>query len=390
VDVGQAWQTQPEAVTFLSLLLNGLFTTAMALMCLTFLFAVRAVRDGDRRAVVWGGLCLLVLGNIHTYDVFAVWLALGLTAGFGIRDSGFGVALKRVGAMVLIGLPSVLWSLYATFSDPSFLAKGLTPTPAFRFVDYAVAYGLIGLLAVVGAVRLSRIPDPASRIPVFWALANALVLLIPVSFQRKMIEGLHLPLCILAGFAVSWIAQQITARLRERGKLKHAMERIVLTVCVAAVLCLPSNALFVSECLQSVKTNNEALLAVLQPPIYLDAADAAAMRWLSRNARRDDVILSSSLMGSTIPTVCPAKVWVGHWAETLHFPEHLRQANQLLGVAPTPQALRDCGITMLYYGPWESALGGAGVVDMGSAGLARVYSEHGVRIYRVPPPERTR
>ncbi|MEI6503583.1 MAG: hypothetical protein WCP21_21435 [Armatimonadota bacterium] len=45
VDVGQAWQIQPEAITFPSLLLNGLFTTSMALMCLTFLYALRALRD---------------------------------------------------------------------------------------------------------------------------------------------------------------------------------------------------------------------------------------------------------------------------------------------------------------------------------------------------------
>ena len=392
VDVGQAWQTQPEAVTFLSLLLNGLFTTSMALMCLTFLLALRAMR-GDRRAVLWGGLCLLVLGNIHTYDVFAVWVVLGVTAaignresGIGNRESGFGKRLATVAAMVAIGLPSVIWALYATYSDPSFLAKGLTPTPAFRFVDYAVAYGLIGLLAAVGAVlSFSRIPNPGSRLPVVWALANALVLFIPVSFQRKMIEGLHLPLCILAGFAVSWLAQQITRGLRERGKTKHAMERIVLTVCVVVVLCIPSSALFVSQCLESVKTNNAALLQVLQPPIYLDPPDAQAMAWLRGNATRNDVVLSSSLIGSTIPTVCPAKVWVGHWAETLHFRDRLRDANELLRAAPTPQALRDRGLTMLYAGPLEGALNGSAGLDLGSGGLQCVYDEQGVRIYRVPP-----
>ena len=297
--------------------------------------------------------------------------------------------------IILIGLPSVIWAVYATYADPAFLAKGLTSTPAFRLVDYVVAYGLIGLLAVVGAVvpslsckgRGSRGEADGGGVQ---APANAVVLLIPLSFQRKMIEGLHLPLCILAGFAVSWIAYAITRGLRERGKLKHAMERIVLTVCMVAALTVPSNALFVSQCLESVKTNNEALLTVLQPPIYLDAADAAAMQWLGQNARRDDVILSSSVMGSYTPTYCRAKVWVGHWAETLDFQKHLRAANQFFSVSPTPRALRASGLTMVYYGQWERAISGGGAVDMANAGLQMVYDEQGVRIYRVPPPGSSR
>lgn len=423
VDVGQAWQVQPEALTFPSLLLNGLFTTSMALMCLTFLYAIRALRYNDRKAVWWGGLCLLVLGNIHTYDVFAVWLALGLwglTNSVACRRCPWPPAADdpsrdecpqggvrgplRLVAMIALGLPTVAWALYATFSDPSFLAKGLTPTPAFRFVDYATAYGLIGVLAVVGTILAVRptlwsgnseeSPTRVSGVPVIWAVANALVLFIPVSFQRKMIEGLHLPLCLLAGLAVSWLGSVITTNLRRQGKHKHAMERIVLTVCAVTVLCIPSNALFVSQCLQSVKTNNEQLLAVLQPPIYLDAPVAAAMQWLAANARRDDVIVSSSLMGSYIPTYCPAKVWVGHWAETLHFQDRLAELQPVFGATDPSDLLgqlRQKRITMVFYSQYEQALAGPKQQRFEQAAdqaLQKVYDHDGVRIYRVPQENR--
>lgn len=217
-------------------------------------------------------------------------------------------------------------------------------------------------------------------LPVVWAVANSLVLLIPVSFQRKMIEGLHLPLCILAGFAVSWLAARIARNLRERGKLKHAMERVVLTVCVVVALAIPSNALFVSQALENVKTNNANLLAVLQPPIYLDPPDARAMQWLGEHAGRDDVILSSSVMGSYIPTYSPAKVWVGHWAETLNFRAQLTKANAFFR---NPEAKGLPAVTMIYYGPWEQAVAGADAPGMASTGLQSVYDEQGVRIYRV-------
>lgn len=467
VDVGQGWQVQPEAVTFPSLLLNGLFTTSMALMCLTFLYAIRALRDDDRKAIWWGGLCLLVLGNIHTYDVFPVWLALLLwTRQFGYCAIGerkilvafvlsvrtWGQTLWKLAPMVLLGLPSVLWALYATFADPAFLAKGLTRTPAFRFVDYVVAYGLIGLLALLGAVLLNLRMNVADRqqgsraavqfLPTAWVVATIIVLLIPVSFQRKMIEGLHLPLCILAGLAVSWLAALITTNLRRQGKRKHAMERLVLTVCAVTVFCIPSNALFVSHCLQSVKTNNEQLLRVLQPPIYLDPPIAQAMQWLGPNTTSDDIIVSSSLMGSYIPTYCPAKVWVGHWAETIalkntvayldpkkpaweewegvlmhdpdsevgimRFADQLQVAGAIFALkrqysvpsesddVQTPsellQQLQSDHITMVYYSPWEQAMGGPSATARWSgfadASLQKVYDQGGVRIYRVPQETR--
>ncbi|MHB8995416.1 MAG: hypothetical protein ACYC63_09230 [Armatimonadota bacterium] len=450
VDVGQGWQVQPEAITFPSLLLNGLFTTSMALMCLTFLYALRALRDNDRKAICWGGLCLLVLGNVHTYDVFPIWVALAIMAflsfyqyrrhssssaplpmGEGCPKGGVRVTLRLL-TMIALGLPSVAWALYATFSDPSFLAKGLTPTPAFRFVDYAVGYGLIGALAIMGAILTLRsrptplegpgtyrpavqtdasipagepLTQPAAGrmmsgpsirlLPVVWAVANAVVLLIPVSFQRKMIEGLHLPLCILAGLAVSWLASLITTNLRRQGKHKHAMERLVLTVCAVTVFCIPSNALFVSQCLQNVKTNNEQLLGVLQPPLYLDPPTAQAMQWLGQNATRDDIIVSSSLMGSYIPTYCPAKVWIGHWAETLHFQDRLRDLDAVFGTT-NPEALltalRQRGISMVFYSQWEQALAygepNEGWQQAADQVLQKVYDQDGVRIYRVPQETR--
>jgi hypothetical protein len=440
VDVGQGWQVQPEAVTFPSLLLNGLFTTSMALMCLTFLYAVRALRDDDRKAVWCGGLCLLLLGNIHTYDVFPLWLAVAALTVIAVLTERSYRAIPKLLTMIALALPSVAWALYATFSDPSFLAKGLTPTPAFRFVDYAVAYGLIGLLALVGAIltlrsRLSPLEGPgitrpavqtnasipageptqpaAGRmisgrsirlLPIVWAVANALVLLIPVSFQRKMIEGLHLPLCILAGLTVSWLASLITTNLRRQGKHKHAMERLVLTVCAMTDFCIPSNALFVSQCLQSVKTNNEQLLRVLQPPIYLDPPTAQAMQWLGKNARRDDIIVSSSLMGSFIPTYCPAKVWIGHWAETLHFQERLADLTPTFAPVPAETLLYELQqkrITLVFYSVYEQSLTNSTTslrepppelvsrwLQAADQALQKVYDVDGVRIYRVPQETR--
>lgn len=436
VDVGLDWQIQPEAVTFPSLLLNGLFVTAMGLMCQVLRLSVKAVTADSLRAAAGAGLLLLVLGNIHTYNVFPVHLTLGLwlAASLWGRAARPRVVLRQYAMIVVLSLPSVIWALYAAQADPAFMAKGLTPTPAFRFMDYALGYGLVGLLALGGAVlvlRWRRRPadqeGTVSLLPVCWALGNSLVLLIPVSFQRKMVEGLHLPLCILAGVALAALTEWLTRSLRRSGRLREAQERTVLAVVAVAVACMPSNALFVAQCLGQVRNNNANLARVLQPPIFLETAEAKALAWLGQNTSSDDVVLSSSFVGSYLPTYGPGRPWVGHWAETLalvdgghyvspdaplrtwerlgrdpalrlaRFGDNLALVDMVFrrfSAADILRRLRDYPVTMVYYGPWEQAMtaadsaAGDSRVAAWKAEAAKVlqviYDAGAVTIYRVP------
>lgn len=434
VDMGTNWQVQPEAVTFPSLLLNGLFTTSMALMCLAFLYALRALRNSSLTGAVAAGFCVLILGNIHTYNVFPVHLALLLWMAYGVwtKNLNLSMALRYWMVIFVIGLPSLAWAVYAALSDPAFMAKGLTPTPAGRFMDYAAGYGLIGLLAVVGAVDALRRRGMA-LLPVAWVLAHWLVLLVPVSFQRKMVEGLHLPLCFLAALGIAGIARRMNERTARQGRVKTARERMVLAVIAAVVFTLPSNALFTADCLARARNNNAELLAVLQPPIYIEAGDAFAMNWLGTYATAEDVVVSSSLMGSYIPTRCRARVFVGHWAETLAlnqagrfvapgedisiwqgrhdpvrnpagtvrlrgFRDNLAVAHGILSASEPQQLvqlLHQHHITLVYYGPWErgitAALGSGDEQQMVADWLAGaasvldvVYNQNGVVIMRTP------
>ena len=81
---------QPEAITFLSIYLNPLFLAGLLLMLGLVLLAGACAARGQGAIRGIRGLHLLVLGNVHTYDVLTVacvWTAyLACYLRFQISD----------------------------------------------------------------------------------------------------------------------------------------------------------------------------------------------------------------------------------------------------------------------------------------------------------------
>ena len=95
-------------------------------------------------------------------------------------------------------------------------------------------------------------------------------------------------------------------------------------------MMLPSNVLFIGRALQDLQTNNTAYVGNLMPPLYLRADQRAALAWLDDHADSRDVLLCSSFLGSYAPSLAGTRVYLGHWAETLHFREKLSEYSRFL------------------------------------------------------------
>ncbi len=398
----QTWQVMPEAVTFLSLLLNPLFVWSMSLLCAVMIGAVLALERGDRRWAVATGVLLLLLGNVHTYDVFVVHGTILLFALLlvAMRRISLSRALTQYAIIFVIALPSPVWAWYASQQDPAYLEKINTKTLSPPPLDFAAGYGLILVLAVVGGCWVVRRREETPRLllPVAWVVANAALLYAPVSFQRKMAEGLHIPLCMLAGVGL------VEVLGRRWLSAPGAKGRAALLIALAVVLALPSNVLFVDSCLHHVASNNRDLLYVLQPPIYLTFDEVRAIRYLGRTADETDVVLCSSLTGSHIPPRARCTVFAGHWAETLHFGDAVNFIGEFLIPGRSAKVLRaaieQIGADYVVYGPREALIARQIMLAAGltppddpaaqfretTAGFLReVFSSGDVSVYRVRP-----
>jgi hypothetical protein len=404
VDLASGWQAMPEALTFLTLLLSPLFIAGVALICLTYLWGLRAARRPGLGAAVVCGLGLLLLGNVHTYDVLTVCPVLGLWFLLqALRGRlRWPAAVGRYALILAIGLPTTIWQTFLLRSDPTWAAKAATPTPSPALSGYALGFGLPLLLALIGTGmvmgRGSRVeghdngaengndPKPDLLLAVLWIAVGLVAVYLPwFAFQRKLAEGMHIPMCLLAGRV-----------LGERWGRRLTRSSFVLLALGAVVLTVPSNVYFVSDCLGHMRVNNRDLLAYLLPPAYLTSDELAGLQWLGQHTHNRDVVMASSMMGNYVPAAAPCRVVAGHWGETVNFPHALANVVAFYGASQMPPArqgiLAANGCTLVIYGPEERLLqqilagGPSGERDPATdlPELRPVFQQGELTIYAVP------
>ncbi len=325
---------QPEAITFLSLYQSPLFLVSMLLMVGVLGWMLVAERERRMRYAVFAGLCGLILGNVHTYDVItliSVWTAYLLVRAAQQRRFDAQSWLRGIVAGGLACVSSAQM-LYLVRADDAFGKRVAVETLSPPFMHYVLGYGLLVPLAIFGARRLildarSRsaaepVQDTASG-PLFlivWAVVNVAVAYLPVAFQRKMLMGAHLPIAMLAGVALV----QLAPALRPLGRFA--------TVGVVGLLSL-TNWRFLARDIHNFQSNSGQ--SGIQRP-YLYQGEIAALEWIREHTPegtrvqplpwiRIDAANKVSFIDTTVACLTPGltgrPVNAGHWGETPNFGE---------------------------------------------------------------------
>ncbi|MCC7492282.1 MAG: hypothetical protein IT204_08060 [Fimbriimonadaceae bacterium] len=370
----------PEAITFLSAYLNPLFTVSVALLLVSLVCGELAIRTQRYGYAAVAGLAGLLLANIHTYDAVPLLLTLGVytlwqSAAAGQQARGGWLAL---GLIVLLTVPAVGYQKWLIGSDALYAAKANTVTATPPLPTMLVSYGLLLPLALVGVVRALRQRRWPGRFLVVWLVVHAGCIYLPSGlfpFQRKMIEGFHVVLAVLATLGL-WRLTRLAATMLAVWRTRTRLATVGAVWAVRADLAcrrataqrqlallgllalLPSNVLFVMASVEAVHHNNAAKLqAALMPPFYLPQAEVEAWDWMRQHLPRDAVVACLPTVGSYLPGRAGFTVYCGHWAETIGFGEKLRELNAVLqdpaGNLPGLLKLSESGVTHLYYGTYE-------------------------------------
>jgi hypothetical protein len=180
-----------------------------------------------------------------------------------------------------------------------------------------------------------------------WAVVGFAVPYLSVSFQRKMVMGLHVALALLAAQGCAVVAvwlQRLGWRDRQIGALLTGL--VVLTAL--------SNVRYPIRDVGHAAVN-QASTGI--HPVFWPDSDYAAMRWLGDATDERSVFLSSTIIGCMIPAVAGRAVYAGHWGETPDFRSRFNEVWSFFRWDWSSQAraayLRSRGITHVYFGQLE-------------------------------------
>ncbi|NCO32405.1 MAG: hypothetical protein AUJ92_19880 [Armatimonadetes bacterium CG2_30_59_28] len=388
VDVSRGLM-MPEGFTFPSLLLYPLFTFSMFLMVCCFLYLLWGMEGSSRKALIAAGLCGLILGNIHTYNLLVVYAVLFfyLLTGPNLKRASVLRPCGKVALFIAISCPGLIYQYINFRTNPIFQEKALTLTHPQPPLDMAVSYGAVLALAVLGSAMLLE----RKREEVFlvvWLFVGSAIIYAPVSFSRKLIEGLHIPMSILAAYAIVRLINGLLLKRRTVRSAGGGQQRRLRGVLIGVVVLgmSLSNVQFLKLVMEWVPENNASRLGALMPPYYLSEDDVAATEWLESHASEDAIVLCLPYLGSYLPSLTGKRVFIGHWAETLRFAEKLSWIRDFLG-GGTPaggmDALGESGQSVYFvYGLYERLVTPAWVPPPGwrevfQRGSATVYQYTG-------------
>jgi len=315
-----------DANPFLSLLYSPHFVVSWMLIILALVLIYWAFVNGRLGYAVAAGLCSAALLSFHPYHaptLFCVPLAYLL-----LLKARRQLNLKQVRQLtVLYGLsaPALAYHFYLThYSSHSAQAlitnSALSPHP----IHIVLGFGLVLLLAVVGYLGLcsrSLKRDAKWDYLAVWVVVQFLLLYSPLTFQRRLIEGLWFPLVVLAVLGLVWLYNHVVRTwLPDR--------RYVLTrgLALLLVVCFSSNVYVMYQGAARIRLN--------QPPMFrLSVELSDALFWLKGNVPTDAVVLSDYLDGHFIAGLANRQVYVGHWGNTLEFAQKERIAQEMIYAA---------------------------------------------------------
>ncbi len=258
-----------------------------------------------------------------------------LRLGWPLRKWIMGLAFS-----LAVSIPPSLMIILSYRGDPVFGKWAETITSSPPIYVFEEAYGLLWPLAIYGAYRGFRSGRPLVVFFTGWLIAGSILPYLPIPSQRRLIQGLNLPLAILSAYA---LASEFVPRLAKISSLGVGNAYALVTLICVVMSIGTAGFLYTVT----------STLLLDRYPWYYSTQREEAFNWLSHNTSRDDVVICDYLTGMVIPALSGNRVVAGHWAETLDSKTKVLDLQQFYNAATLPEErdaiIRKYGVRYIFY-----------------------------------------
>jgi uncharacterized membrane protein len=249
----------------------------------------------------------------------------------------------------------------------------LSPHP----LHYLLAYGV---MLVLGVLLFKR---ESFTLLWIWIACAALLLYAPLAAQRRFVEGLQVPLAVLATaglFSVVFPRLERTRVFRALAARPGYSAQGLRQLLVILFLLVMSLANWVILLRLSFVAAVEQL-----DPLFRNAGEMRALDWLREHTRTSDIVLATYPTASLIPARAGNVVFVGQRYESAHFESKLKAVARFFDASTDDAWRKDLlaryRVAYVFVGHRERELG---KFDPARASyLQSVYSNSGFEIYAV-------
>jgi len=340
-----------ESNTFLTLMHSPLFILSQIIILIIFWWLIERLAKAGWREVILLGLLVLFLGIIHPYDLLiiypvgGVWFLLKC-----FKNKKFFV--KIFCKLLIIGAIGALAAVYFYWfklDNPAFgvwLAQNVTLSLPWN--NYLVGYGLLFIFYLLIIYRAVKSKNKYIFFLAVWSIVVWVLLFIPFQFQRRMVNGLHLPTAMLASLGLA----MLTATLKKIKFFKFTF----LNYFFIEIMCI----LMLTSALFMVVF--DVALIKIGYPVVISQDNYQAMVWFKENIVKDQVVLSSSNSGNLVPAYSGRFVYIGHGHQTNYWLDKKIYIHNFFfktnnGDKQKQAWLKVNNINFLLFAPFEDGLG---------------------------------
>jgi hypothetical protein len=344
----------PEASAFYTLMTfpHLSFTLIMVFLCMMFTWD--AIDSGKIKPAFWAGLCALIVGFVHAFNLVVACFALALFMAASLFIRRDRSPFRAIVTVACFAVWPILYYAYIMLAKPGLLPVGAVRSPPP--LDYLVGFGPLVVGCVVRVSSLFRARElPKSDLFLLCWIAATCVMLYSyplLSQEARAVLGLQLPLAVLA---VRAVFLDVLPALRIDWEEDGAPQRTrlaALVVSLLVVITLPSTFYNIMDRSQRLRDYPELF--------SLTVDEHQALEFLQTIGGRD-IVLSGERIGSYIPRVANKRAWMGQY----NYPSYNRRMKGIKEFfaettldAQRFELLRDNNIRFVFHGDHERSLGG--------------------------------